>query len=78
MTECASSIERGLTAVGVTAVEDELQDEVQEEVQDTRKFLREARIKIWMLTGDKLEAASLKGSNPIRIRIHLKSNEAWN
>lgn len=39
--------------VGATAVEDELQDEVKETLQ----ALREAHIKVWMLTGDKLETA---------------------
>jgi phospholipid-translocating ATPase len=38
---------------GVTAVEDRLQ----EDVEITLQLLREAGIKIWMLTGDKLETA---------------------
>ena len=39
--------------VGATAIEDKLQDEVAE----TIKFLREASIKVWLLTGDKIETA---------------------
>jgi len=46
-------VERNLYLIGVTAVEDKLQ----ENVQDTLFSLREAGIKIWVLTGDKLETA---------------------
>ena len=46
-------IEKNLTLVGVTAVEDKLQ----EDVEDTLFALRQAGIKIWVLTGDKLETA---------------------
>ena len=53
MAEFASELERDLTVVGVTAVEDELQDDV----RGTLKALRDANIKVWMLTGDKLETA---------------------
>lgn len=45
--------ERGLVLLGATAVEDRLQDNVPETIND----LQEAGIKIWMLTGDKLETA---------------------
>lgn len=45
--------ERGLVLLGGTAVEDRLQDNVPETIND----LQEAGIKIWMLTGDKLETA---------------------
>ena len=47
------SIEQKLTLVGATAVEDKLQDGVTETIRDLRK----AGIKIWVLTGDKLETA---------------------
>ena len=53
MEDYASSIERDLTIVAATAVEDELQDDV----KDTLQSLRDAHIKVWMLTGDKLETA---------------------
>lgn len=46
-------IESNLILNGVTAVEDKLQDDV----ADTISSLREAGIKIWVLTGDKLETA---------------------
>lgn len=49
----AEEIEKGLTTVGASAVEDELQDDVAETLQN----LRQANIKVWMLTGDKLETA---------------------
>jgi P-type E1-E2 ATPase len=45
--------ERDLVLLGGTAVEDRLQDDVPETIHD----LQTAGIKIWMLTGDKLETA---------------------
>ena len=42
-----------MTLVGSTAIEDKLQDQV----QDTIVSLRQAGIKIWVLTGDKVETA---------------------
>lgn len=46
-------MESGLTLLGVTAIEDRLQDGV----EDTLESLRMAGIKIWILTGDKVETA---------------------
>lgn len=46
-------IETNLTLIGATAVEDKLQDKVPETIAD----LIRANIKVWMLTGDKLETA---------------------
>ena len=46
-------IESGLTLIGSTIVEDKLQDNVPEVIKE----LRQADIKIWMLTGDKLSTA---------------------
>ncbi|GAB6027859.1 hypothetical protein CHUAL_002077 [Chamberlinius hualienensis] len=51
--EVFETIEKNLTVLGATAVEDRLQDGVQE----TLEALREAEIKVWMLTGDKEETA---------------------
>lgn len=48
-----SDFERDLVLVGATCVEDRLQDNVPETISD----LQSAGIKIWMLTGDKLETA---------------------
>lgn len=42
-----------MVLIGSTAIEDRLQDEV----PDTIKFAREAGIKVWVLTGDKIETA---------------------
>jgi phospholipid-transporting ATPase len=39
--------------VGSTAIEDKLQDEV----ADTIEFMKNAGIKVWVLTGDKIETA---------------------
>jgi phospholipid-translocating ATPase len=47
------SIEQKLVLMGATAVEDKLQDGVVETIRDLKK----AGIKIWVLTGDKLETA---------------------
>ncbi|EDV25711.1 uncharacterized protein TRIADDRAFT_56098 [Trichoplax adhaerens] len=46
-------VERDLTIIGATAVEDKLQ----ECVTETLESLREAGIKVWVLTGDKQETA---------------------
>uniref|UniRef100_A0AAF5D3S5 Phospholipid-transporting ATPase n=1 Tax=Strongyloides stercoralis TaxID=6248 RepID=A0AAF5D3S5_STRER len=51
--EVADEIESNLTLVGVSAIEDKLQ----EGVPDTIASLLEAKIKIWILTGDKKETA---------------------
>lgn len=47
-------LERDLELLGVTGVEDKLQ----EDVKGTIELLRNAGIKIWMLTGDKIETAT--------------------
>ena len=59
-------IEKNLTLLGGTAVEDKLQDNVPE----TIKELRTAGIKIWVLTGDKLDTATNIGNS-----CNLISNE---
>ncbi|KAJ7385268.1 Phospholipid-transporting ATPase ID [Desmophyllum pertusum] len=46
-------IEQNLILIGATAIEDKLQDDV----PDTIATLAEADIKIWVLTGDKVETA---------------------
>jgi phospholipid-translocating ATPase len=51
--EVADAIERDLTLIGGTAIEDRLQDGV----PDTIALLAEAGIKLWVLTGDKVETA---------------------
>lgn len=48
------SLETDMELIGVTGVEDKLQ----ENVQPTLEMLRNAGIKIWMLTGDKVETAT--------------------
>ncbi len=49
----AAEIENGLLLAGTTAIEDQLQDGVPHCIQQLFK----AKIKVWMLTGDKLETA---------------------
>ncbi|WUR02579.1 putative phospholipid-transporting ATPase (DRS2) [Vairimorpha necatrix] len=46
-------LEKNLEYIGTTFIEDELQDEVKETIE----MLKEAGIKIWMITGDKKETA---------------------
>lgn len=46
-------IERDLILIGSTAIEDKLQ----EGVPETIKYIRDAGIKVWVLTGDKIETA---------------------
>lgn len=46
-------IEVGLELIGSTAIEDRLQDEV----ADTIRFMKRTGIKVWVLTGDKVETA---------------------
>ena len=48
-----SELETNLRILGVTGVEDQLQDFVPE----TLEALKEAGIRVWMLTGDKMETA---------------------
>ena len=51
--QIAEEIEKDLYLLGCSAVEDRLQDNVPKVIQD----LLLAGIKVWMLTGDKLETA---------------------
>ena len=53
MSVLQDELERDLDLVGATAIEDKLQDEV----EDTIRSLRDAGIKVWVLTGDKIETA---------------------
>lgn len=46
-------LEKEFTLVGSTAIEDKLQDGV----GDTIQSLKDAGIKVWVLTGDKVETA---------------------
>jgi magnesium-transporting ATPase (P-type) len=74
MKEAADLIERDLTIIGATGIEDKLQDGVPETIEDLgnhstdsssihvykRVFRRRAGtagIKLWVLTGDKVETA---------------------
>lgn len=54
-----SDFEQNITLIGGTAVEDRLQDKVPETIQS----LQQAGIKIWVLTGDKLETAENIGES---------------
>lgn len=47
------NLEKDLAVIGITGVEDKLQDRVRQ----TLECIRNAGVKIWMLTGDKIETA---------------------
>jgi magnesium-transporting ATPase (P-type) len=49
----SEEIEHDFFLIGSTATEDKLQDEV----ADTIEFMKRAGIKVWVLTGDKIETA---------------------
>jgi phospholipid-translocating ATPase len=51
--EVIDSLEHGIELLGITGVEDKLQDDIKSVIEN----LRAAGIKVWMLTGDKLETA---------------------
>ncbi|XP_061721077.1 probable phospholipid-transporting ATPase IIB isoform X2 [Cydia pomonella] len=63
-----SKLQCGLQLLGLTGVEDRLADHVPE----TMAMLRAAGIKIWMLTGDKLETALC-----IARSLHLGGGSRW-
>lgn len=46
-------IEKDMELIGSTAIEDRLQ----ENVADTINFMKDVGIKVWVLTGDKIETA---------------------
>jgi magnesium-transporting ATPase (P-type) len=76
--ETNARIEKGLTLIGSSAIEDKLQTEVSE----TLKALKSAGIKIWVLTGDKVEtainigySAGLLDKNMISIVIESSEHE---
>ena len=51
--ECSARLECDFDLVGSTALEDKLQDGVPETIE----MIRQAGIKLWVLTGDKIETA---------------------
>ncbi|EAR92863.1 phospholipid-translocating P-type ATPase, flippase family protein (macronuclear) [Tetrahymena thermophila SB210] len=53
MERLQKKIEKNLILVGATAIEDQLQDEVSSTIQ----LMKKAGIKVWVLTGDKVETA---------------------
>jgi phospholipid-transporting ATPase len=66
----AAQLEVNLNYLGCTAVEDKLQDRVPETIQ----FLRDAGVRIWVLTGDKLETAENIGysANLLNRSMHVE------
>ena len=71
--ELEEEIETDLFLLGATALEDKLQEGVAEAICD----FREAEIKVWMLTGDKMETAqnigySCKMFEPSTLILEIK------
>ena len=66
--EVCDKIEQNLYLIGTTIVEDKLQDNVPETIRD----LRLAKIKVWMLTGDKMNTAYNIGLSCNLISKNLK------
>lgn len=76
--ELASDLEQGVTLIGATAIDDKLQEGVPETIENLRK----AGIKIWVLTGDKVETAisigyscSMLNNNMELLRVQSDSVE---
>ena len=67
--ELYATIEKNLTLLGSTIVEDKLQENVPQVIKE----LREADIKIWMLTGDKLSTAYNIGLSCNLINKNIKT-----
>ena len=82
-------LENNMVLVGATAVEDKLQ----ENVGETITFLKQAGIKIWLLTGDKISTAvniavaaglidadmdQVKIDEEVKVRVQKKLEEHQN
>lgn len=77
ISEVSAEMEQNLEFVATTAVEDKLQDKVPE----TIKFMREAGMKLWVLTGDKRETAENIGYSANLLDrmmdvVHIKGRSA--
>ena len=71
MQDVNEKIEIDLKLVGSTAIEDRLQDNV----ADTIKFMKRAGIKVWVLTGDKMETAISIGKSTGLLDQSMKQYE---
>ena len=72
--KCYDKIEQELELIGATIVEDKLQDKVPETIKD----LRMAGIKIWVLTGDKVDTAENIGLSCNLISSNQKLFKIYN
>lgn len=73
-------LEEGIEIVGGTAIEDKLQESVEETIAD----LIEANVRVWMLTGDKIETAEqialscgLISADDTLVRITENGKSSW-
>ena len=67
MQDLQDKLENDLDIVGCTAIEDLLQDKVGETID----FLIKTNIKVWVLTGDKVETAKSIGQSCMLIRSDM-------
>ena len=71
-TNLDDEIEQELELIGTTAIEDsKLQDNVKETVQ----FIKQAGIKLWILTGDHVEAAQKVGKATGLLESNMEVNK---
>ncbi|RKP15323.1 hypothetical protein BJ684DRAFT_7178 [Piptocephalis cylindrospora] len=68
MAKAAELIEKNLTLLGASAIEDKLQ----EDVPETISYLLEMDIRVWLLTGDKQETAIKIGKSSSLISRHMR------
>ena len=68
--KASEMIEKGFTVLGATALEDKLQEGVPEAIET----LHQAGIKLWILTGDKLQTAIEIGTFPLILSL---SSSFW-
>lgn len=67
--QAAELIEQDFDLVGTTAIEDKLQDDV----SPTLEFIKAAGIKVWVLTGDKIETAVNIGISCNLLNIEMET-----
>lgn len=82
LAELSNYMDRNLFLIGCTAIEDNLQDKVPESIQ---RFY-EANIRVWMITGDKLETAEniarcagiiTPGTEAFRFKLNTDSSQEF-
>ena len=68
-----AELERDLDLVALSGVEDKLQHNV----RGTLEMLRNAGIRVWMLTGDKVETATCIVSARVCLLVRARARARW-